>query len=622
MIILKKIGAFFEAHVEKIVLIIVGILCSWLLITRVLFSPNAVEYSIGSKTEKLSPSAIDNRIYEDAQNLRDEPTGMFTAPEIRPAQKPVYLATLENPLSDIDINVHLPLPEPANVMIASNEYRRPNIGKITNIDIEHIRAAMYEPVETITVNNPYDSSNSEPNALDLVTVEGQYDLTELYDELWECYVNVDPDKAKPDSELAEPIFASVNLQRKELHEDGSESEWTDIPRLKIDYNKDLFKVVNNVSDLPFLGGFTVYKLRLDNIQTQLELLQPASYQIASAQEEWLPPTFHRDYLKAKDQEEKREREAEKLNNSNTTASTGGRRTNTRNQNTMLNSGTTSTNTGGRRGNTGTGSTRGRGNRNQDPVYTTQVDTYQEGELVNLVYEDFQNIVLKIDDDLKKIDEPITIWAIDDTVEPGKTYKYRMRLGILNQNTSGNDGQDIIFWSDFSNETQPVEIPGMMYFFANSMREAAKTVVVSIYKYVLGYWYKEDFTIAQGEVIGDVVELDLDEDEDTDTRITDDMPESIDFNTGAIMVDVSRAYEWSGLNTLGYKDYYDMLYSKDGIEIMHMPISSKNWPDKLLQDYNEVQPEVNKDKEPLKAWGASELELENIRAGQYQNFVIR
>ena len=63
-----KIGSFFEEHVEKIVLAVFGILCIWLLITRVLLSPNQVVYN----NEKYSPSAVDDRVYEDAELLRQK----------------------------------------------------------------------------------------------------------------------------------------------------------------------------------------------------------------------------------------------------------------------------------------------------------------------------------------------------------------------------------------------------------------------------------------------------------------------------------------------------------------------------------------------------------------------
>ena len=48
----KKGSNFFEEHVEKIVLGIVGAVCLWFLITRVVMSPNVVEY----ENKKLSAS--------------------------------------------------------------------------------------------------------------------------------------------------------------------------------------------------------------------------------------------------------------------------------------------------------------------------------------------------------------------------------------------------------------------------------------------------------------------------------------------------------------------------------------------------------------------------------------
>ena len=65
MIKLSSIGSFFEEHVEKIILVVVGLICVWLLITRVLFSPNMFAYNDG----KYSPSAIDNAIFEEAKEL-------------------------------------------------------------------------------------------------------------------------------------------------------------------------------------------------------------------------------------------------------------------------------------------------------------------------------------------------------------------------------------------------------------------------------------------------------------------------------------------------------------------------------------------------------------------------
>ena len=72
MIKLSDIGSFFEEHVEKIILVIVGLICAWLLITRVILSPNTVSYD----DRNFSPSAIDNYALEKAQELR----GKLNAP--------------------------------------------------------------------------------------------------------------------------------------------------------------------------------------------------------------------------------------------------------------------------------------------------------------------------------------------------------------------------------------------------------------------------------------------------------------------------------------------------------------------------------------------------------------
>jgi hypothetical protein len=61
----SKIGGFFEEHVEKMVLVVVGALCAWLLITRVILSPNVVPYD----GKNISPTAIDEQIYAKAKLL-------------------------------------------------------------------------------------------------------------------------------------------------------------------------------------------------------------------------------------------------------------------------------------------------------------------------------------------------------------------------------------------------------------------------------------------------------------------------------------------------------------------------------------------------------------------------
>ena len=67
-----KLGHFFETHVEKIILAVAGLLGLWLIVIRVLLSPNVVEFN----NETYSPKAIDaHLVAEFANPLRNRLAG-------------------------------------------------------------------------------------------------------------------------------------------------------------------------------------------------------------------------------------------------------------------------------------------------------------------------------------------------------------------------------------------------------------------------------------------------------------------------------------------------------------------------------------------------------------------
>ena len=73
-----KIGNFFEEHVEKIVLLIVVLVCMWLLVTRVILSPNKLEYD----GQKFGTGEIDIYISRQAEMLEDK---LNRKPELKEA---------------------------------------------------------------------------------------------------------------------------------------------------------------------------------------------------------------------------------------------------------------------------------------------------------------------------------------------------------------------------------------------------------------------------------------------------------------------------------------------------------------------------------------------------------
>jgi hypothetical protein len=712
MIKLSDIGSFFEEHVEKIILVIVGLICAWLLITRVILSPNTVSYD----NKNYSPSAIDDYVYAEAQNLRQK---LNDPPDEIEPYKPKaeeFLAMLDSTINNVDTTLWPTVPyEPGADKAVAGVYNLPRIGEVNDVAVEHIRAVAYLPIDKITPQNSYDQAGNEPNDIDFVTVEAKFDVKQLYDSFNEVFVEY---VEQADKDLAEPIFAGVNLQRQQLNSDGTWSDWQDVPRAKIDRYQKLFQNIEDIQDLP-PGGLKVQMLQFDNKQVQIDLLQPEAYQFASAKEDWFPPTLHRkfkDLQRKETQEEKRQaREEEKEQQREQDESRRNRRTDTRtgiggragsgfSPGGMGDYGSGGANTrsrdrssrdrqstsgymtdGGRTGD------RRRTSRNRSGTTGPMMDMYggvlgnerlgdgrggilRIGPTTNDVYYEFNEVALNWLTDFSKLKEPVLFWHHDDTVEPRNKYRYRIRLGVFNP-VAGTDKiserdiskkNKVILWSDFSDVTEPVEIPGRSYFFARDIRdiqEAAKTITVTVCKYVLGHWYSEDFEVSKGEAIGDVMEVEIEEDRTqrgriaggriTDSRIAGsriagsrrgdynrgdyvgdypgtpftsmamarpeekkNVPESVDYSTGAIMVDAMPINDWWGDSDRRSRRYYDMLYSFDGINIEHMPVGTTYWSKEMQSMFNRINKLEREPHEEFKAFGSGGRRSARPGLGEY------
>ncbi len=680
-----KIGSFFEEHVEKMVLVIVGIVCVWFLITRVIFSPNEVSYG----DEKYSPGAIDEQVYEEAKLLREKINTPPDAPEPYKSKLSEFVALLDSAISDIDVDLwpQVPYAVDGGISGTGGQYRLPRIGEVNDVAVEHIRAVAYVPIDVITQETPYDKAPHEPNDIDLVTVEAKFDIEGLYASFKESFVD-DVGEQWADPCLAKPIFSAVQLQRQELGEDGSWGDWQNVPRSKIDHYGKLFEVVEDADSLP-AGRLKVWKLQFDDPQLQIDLLQPEAYQIASAKEEWYPPLIHRKFLdmqrKETIEERRKEREEEQERNersdsrrSRRTGSglgigTGGRSSRGVSeglggtgglyggvgQDTRRRSSSRTTGSSRRRstddglGQQGLGLSTDRRTRGRDRGRTEPggFEDYmlqglpgdritRRGPSMNDVYDEFDNIRLTWRTDLEKMREPLVFWAHDDTVELRKSYRYRMRLGVFNPVAGTNQlseqdmsrKNEVVLWSGFSDVTELVEIPERLYFFARQIREVDKVVTVQVSKYVMGYWHSEDFKVSQGEVIGHVVETEPERPESSRTGRTgrtgrvdrtgrtdrtgradwqmnpvvrpEDravVPETIDYSTGAVMVDAVAVNDWSGEKNLSTRRYYDMLYSFDGTDIEHMPVRQAYWATDVQSVYSVISRLQREPKEPLKTW---------------------
>jgi hypothetical protein len=460
-------------------------------------------------------------------------------------------------------------------------------------------------------------------------VEAKFDVATLYENFQNSFNSTSIPQEWRDPCLAKPVFAAVQLERQKLQVDGSWSNWETVPRTRIDPYKQILEVIEDVDKLP-PGGIKVRLLQFENPQLRMDLLQPKAYRIASAEKQWYPPSLYKKFMKyqsvLKAQERREELEAKRQEREKQIEER-------RRQASALRARRPTGRAAGEVGMEepaveGGGATPRQGlikpqqtrtpRRNDKDKKRTQLRKERDAaESISLqdIDEELQNILLTESTEVSN-NETLIFWAHDDTVEAGETYRYRLRLGVFNpiagkeQVIEQDEWQKdkVILWSEFSEPSEAVEIPPKLCFFARDIQDAAKTVIVTVSRYTLGYWYSEDFMVKAGENIGNVVKLEPPE--ETTGQLT--IPEQIDYSTGAVLIDVVPVDDWS-VGTTPYKRY-NMLYSFDGTSIKHMAIKQRYWPEKLQTMYAEIRKAEKEPKQPLRAFGSRITER---RVGPFQ-----
>ena len=620
----KKIGNFFEvyieAHIEKIIVGIAGVVCAWFLITRVLLSPNYVKYD----GRKFAAGNIDRHISRQADLLRGK---LELKPESAQQYEPQvnnFIAYLETPFRNLDDGIYFPQPgsRPAIEIGDERKYRLPIVGNVNEISAGYIRAVVYMPTQRVDKENTYDKVKHEPNDLDFVTVEAKFDIAMLYENFQKSFNGMDIPEEWRDPCLANPVFAAVQLERQELGAAGSWSDWEVVPRTRIDHHRQMFEVIEDVDELP-PGGIKVRLLQSDNPQVRMNMLQPETYRIASAEEQWYPPSLYKKFMKyqtaIKAQErreeletkrQEREKQIEERRRRTSVsrprqrpAGAGGAMDESSMGGPM--SGTSRTAQGLIQPQTRPGDRRSDRERKRTPWKKER----EAAESISLqdIDEELKNILLTEKTEVGRMREALVFWAHDDTVDAEKTYRYRLRLGVFNpiagkeQLVEQDEWQKdkVILWSEFSESSEAVEIPPRLCFFAREIQEAAKTVTVTVSRHVLGYWYSEDFMVKAGETIGNVVGL---EPLESQEQLT--VPEQIDYTTGAVLIDVAQVDDWSGGTNPYKRQYYNMLYSFDGTSVERMAIKQRYWPDKVQAMYTAIRKSEKEPKQPLRPFGST------------------
>jgi len=614
----KKLSNIVEEHIEKAILIAVGLACVYVLVRYVLFSPNVVTYD----NQKFTPGQIDMYIGGQSDKLKERLNGVAT--QVKASQEPCSPAFIARMDCSVDMDMNIVWPGAGSVETKiERKYLIPEVGEVNDVAAGYVRAAAYVPTTVITAENVRNQASYEVNDIDLVTVQASFDGGALANSFQECFAGQAVPEEWRDKDLARPVFAAVQLQRQRMGADGTWSEWEEVPRAKIDPRRDDFRVIEDINGLPS-GGVMVRLLKLSDVRTQVSLLQPEPYQIASAEEEWFPPALHKKFLtnqKEKETQERRDTIAAQREDERDKTRTereqrkpskapggpggpggrgGGGGGGMEEYMKMYNPGATSPS----RSSTTKG-TRPERERRVEPTSPEQPKKVAKPTGDSAIYDEVDKILLG-DKDANKLRESIVFWAHDDTVQPGSSYRYRVRLGVFNpvagkgQLRAEDAAYDnkVVLWSGFSDITEAVTIPERLYFFPVNVQETAKAVEVQVCKYSLGYWHSEQFMVKRGEVIGKEVKVEPNE-QNKDAK----QPETIDYTTGAMLVDLVAVNDWSGEKSLQPRHYFDMLYSFDGASIKRMSAKLTCWPDELRARYSEIRALAKKPKVALRSWGS-------------------
>lgn len=640
----KKGGNFVEEHIEKVVLLLVALGCLYPFYKYVLIPP---KFELDGR--KFGPGQIDIYISERAEQLNQQLNRPAEPMEYSDPCSPKFMADMKG---DWLVSTAMNWPAPYSVEERTDKkYRIPVIGPLEDTAVEHIRAAAYVPKVPVTQENAENQDIYEPNDIDLVTVQASIDSDRITERFEECFSGREVPEQWRDASLAKPVFAAVELQRQELKPDGQWSDWQDIGRIKTDVHRNEFDMIEDVNNLP-TGGVTIRRLRLSNPEMQADLLQPEPYRIASMEERWFPPVLHRRFLTIqRDKEAQERREALALSREQQPEERDRTRIDDRDRGRERDRDRTDRDRGARTSREPAGGpSRGGNSRNPGGSRSTvrpvrpdrerRVETAPTEQQTRMqktatdeteLYNELNKILLLQAKDNEQSEEPLLFWSHDDTAEPGKSYRYRIRVGVFNPiaGTGQVYAQDAayankaILWSDFSDVTETVSIPKRVYFFPLNVQEAAKAAEIQVCKYTLGYWYSEQFMVKRGETIGrpakvpPVPKKPTQETETTRMMIESpeeeaELPEMIDYTTGAMLVDLVAENDWSGGKNLQPRQYFNMLYSFDGTDIERLAAKLMYWPDELRSRYSEIKSLEKRKKLAFRDWGSAGL-LEGTRS---------
>lgn len=133
-----------------------------------------------------------------------------------------------------------------------------------------------------------------------------------------------------------------------------------------------------------------------------------------------------------------------------------------------------------------------------------------------------------------------LWFHDDSVEPGRTYRYRVRAKLWNRYVGKpksladvERARDVVIVGEWSLPGEPITVAPKTHFFVKNERFGAErpTASVDVFTWHGGDWLRQTFDVEVGDAIGGVASV-RERTADGGSQRVD-----VDFSTGAIVLDV-------------------------------------------------------------------------------------
>lgn len=582
---MSKILEQLEKYVDKIVFGIVGIICLAMLWFFVISNPYAAEY----RGDKVGPGQFDKQVKLEASGLEDK---MEEAPVMPPAHKAragAYSEKLLCSMDGIDDNIYAPIPGVGDLTpIDDRSYACPDIPEAEEVHAEWYRTVAHVPTDKVDLMNTYKDVATEYGDIDMVSVEGTFDMSKLIGNFTKSFnPSLGGMLAKHRSpELAKPLFAAVSLERQELAGNGW-GAWKVVPRSNVDSFRDILSDIPNDMSEVEIGGVELILVNYNSPEVQQAVVQPNGYEFASDIDTWYPPVLHAEYLEITKSERDKERQDSRFK------ARGGRsRTRNTNQMDMM------MDEGMMQG--GSNAARARARLERTAAARRGPRTAKDVSL------DYDKLLLNDNIELSTHKEPLVLWSHDDTVEPEKTYRYRMRIGVFNP-TAGKGwfhGADkdyadqVVLWSDYTEATEEISIDPTIYFFPINLARDKESVSIQVSKFAMGNWQSHEFDVISGQLIGQELEVEpemnasamaeMGFEGDFDEYGQTMEPEVVDYSTGALLVDIVDMSDWTGGSSLRVRKYSDILYTLDGTNIKRLPTKKGNWPREMQSKFDTIR----------------------------------